>query len=414
MVRSTVPLAEKSYFTPVCLMFTMVFALTGPFIQFYSVYLTAAGLGPKEVGWALSLVSVAKIAATFIMSVFVDRYSKPHLFLFFAGIAGFLVMLCTQLLDISGTGLLISTVLFAFAWSLCVPLSESFATRACRLQPDLSYGRVRMFGSAAFIVSGMMCGYLIDRFGTSVYLPLLAVMSLLASFSAFILPDFYGTERKKLQLDSSVGVKPLLKDKLFMAIIIGAGIAHCGHASVIQIAPVQWTKLGYSGEAVSAFIGVGVIAEIILFWNHKKLKSVFTPARFFLLAGVAATIRWLGMATDPHSALMICLLQSLHAFTFGALHLGLIGFFHERLRGDTHGAAQLLYGAFIWGVIMTPAAAAVGYITEYYGANAAYFASAGAAVVGTVILLAAPYVFEINRKLQNRNRAVINPGLQKT
>lgn len=381
-------------------MFTAVFALTGPFLQFYTMYLAEAGLSGGEIGYAMGSVSAAKILSAVIISFFADKSRKPNMFLFFAGLWAAVTLFMTYFFALRGNMLILTTFLFAAAWSLCTPLAEGFAMRACRLQPDLSYGRTRLFGSASFIISGLVAAEMISRFGLlGSYLPYLIFAALCAAFSAFILPDFYKFERASIVSSGGTGVRPLLKDPLFMAIMIGAGVAHAGHAALIQFAPIEWKKIGYSEQAVSLFMGAGVLAEIILFWFDKRLYTVLTPSNLFLLAGGAAFIRWCGMATEPQAWVTILALQSLHAFTFGALHLGVMGFIRQRLRGDSHGAAQLLYAAIMWGAAMIPANIAAGHLYDAYGSGV-YWAMAALATAGTVILILAPRLFDGGRTIK--------------
>jgi len=67
------------------------------------------------------------------------------------------------------------------------------------------------------------------------------------------------------------------------------------------------------------------VAEIALFAYSGRLPAWLGPTVLLTAGGLGATLRWAVMALDPPVALLP-LLQCLHALSFGATHLGAIGF----------------------------------------------------------------------------------------
>jgi MFS family permease len=68
--------------------------------------------------------------------------------------------------------------------------------------------------------------------------------------------------------------------------------------------------------------------------------------------------------------------------------LGCVRYFKENLPDGTLGAAQLIYGAVMWGVVMIPAAIIGGYLYEIYNLNA-YWAMVVLVIIGLIIMLLA-------------------------
>lgn len=364
-----------SFFWVISLLFTVVFCVTGPFVQFFPLFLSNNGLGAPQIALAMSLLAFSKICATVIVAFFIDRSPKPHLYLAFT--AGFtsLIWFCIAFFDITGSALIPITLLFAFTWSASVPLSEGFSVRACRLSPDLDYGKMRLFGSASFIISGLICGSLIDYFGHNAFAIYIVCACISVATLALNMPNFYDLERRQsiaLPTTNLDVMKSLLLNKNYLYIVLGAGIMHASHAILFQSAAVEWSKTGYGGDMIALFFAIGVIAEIILFYFGSTLECNFTPIGFFIISAIASLIRWIGMALEPNLAGNL-FLQSLHGLTFGALHLGCIRYFKDNLSDGTLGAAQLIYGAVMWGVVMIPASIISGYLYEVYAVQA-YFA----------------------------------------
>jgi PPP family 3-phenylpropionic acid transporter len=76
---------------------------------------------------------------------------------------------------------------------------------------------------------------------------------------------------------------------------------------------------------------------------------MIAPERLILIGGIAGLIRWTIFAgTDWLPALIV--LQVLHAFTFGAAHLGAIQFMSRAVPPQLSATAQSVYVAAVTGI----------------------------------------------------------------
>jgi PPP family 3-phenylpropionic acid transporter len=291
------------------------------------------------------------------------------------------------------------TLAYSLFWSSAVPLCEGFSVRACRLKSDIDYGRMRLFGSATFVISGFACGFLIEHFGADIFPYYIIFWCMVAIAWSFFMPNIYQLERQNnLELPSAnlEVIKSLLFNKDFLFVIFGAGVMHSGHALLFQAGAIDWIAAGFKELHISLFFAIGVLAEILIFRFSTNLEKNISTAGFFIIAGIASFIRWFGMAQNPSFELII-ILQVLHGFTFGILHLGCIRYFKTHLRSGTLGAAQLIYGGVLWGAAMIPATFIAGYFHEQYGLKA-YYVMALLAILGTGIIFMANNLFEKNNK----------------
>lgn len=362
--------------------------MIGPFVQFFPLFLSHKGFGASHIALAMSCLAISKIISSVIIAFFIDRSPKPHFYLALAAAFYGVIWSIILIFDIKDTYLMQLIFLSSLAGATLLPLSEGFSVRACRLQPDLDYGRMRLFGSSAFVISGFVCGVLIDSFGLDIFPIYILVGTVLIALLALKMPNFYDLERKShiaLPTTNFDVVKKLITNKNFLLIVFGASIMHAGHALMLQSGAVDWQKTGYSGGTISLFFAIGVVAEIILFYFGSILEKKLTITGFFIIAAIASTIRWTGMAFEPNFIAMI-ILQSLHGLTFGALHLGCIRYFKENLPDGTLGAAQLIYGSVMWGIVMIPITIMCGYLHETY-ASKAYLGMVLLVFIGLGIIL---------------------------
>jgi membrane protease YdiL (CAAX protease family) len=75
-----------------------------------------------------------------------------------------------------------------------------------------------------------------------------------------------------------------------------------------------------------------------------------------------------------------------------------VRYFKENLPDGTLGAAQLIYGAVMWGFVMIPATKIGGYLYEIYNLRA-YFAMVILVFVGLAIMLCAKNKYHSNFKM---------------
>ncbi len=83
---------------------------------------------------------------------------------------------------------------------------------------------------------------------------------------------------------------------------------------------------------------ISVLAEVLLFAFARKVLKRVSPVHLLLAGGLAAIVRWVSMSFDPPLAALVGL-QVLHAFTFGATHLGAMHFIADAVpaAGGRHG-----------------------------------------------------------------------------
>jgi PPP family 3-phenylpropionic acid transporter len=155
------------------------------------------------------------------------------------------------------------------------------------------------------------------------------------------------------------------------------------HAVYYAFGTLHWQAAGYSDDVIGALWAEGVVAEIVLFAFGGPLVRRLGPARLLALGGMAGTVRWLVLGlTDALPALVS--VQALHAFTFGAAHLGAIHFIARAMPPALSATAQSLYSAVVMGLGTGLMLVASGPLYAAL-AGAAYLAMAAAALVGAAL-----------------------------
>ncbi len=177
----------------------------------------------------------------------------------------------------------------------------------------------------------------------------------------------------------------LLRQPVFLLFLVAGGLGHASHAVLYGFATLHWRGVGYSDVVVGLLWAEGVAAEIVLFWLGNRLLRRFGAANLLVLGAGAGVIRWAAMGLSD--ALWLAFLtQSLHAFTFGAAHLGAMHFIARAAPQEMSATAQSLHGAVGAGIALGLVMALAGGLYDTYAAGA-YFFMAGIALAGMAAAL---------------------------
>ena len=357
-----------------------IFAMIGVMMPFWPLWLKSRGLTAEELGLVMALGIAIKTLANPLVAGIADRRGERKRIiavLCFAAISVFALFHWTQ----GFWPILAITLMFHAIWSPNMPLMESLVMQTAKSEP-IDYGRVRVWGSLTFIVGAWAMGqYLEDGTIDMVQWTVLALVGVTFA-AALLLPDFRIAP-------STGGRRPILEvatDRTFLAFIAATALIQASHAVYYTFGTIHWLSAGHSEAAIGWLWAEGVIAEVILFiWGDKLVKR-FGAARLIALGGLAGLLRWAFTGyTDAFAALLV--LQVLHAFTFGATHLGAVHFIARRMAPEVSATAQSLYAAVVMGLALGLAAWMSGKMYAEW-AGQAYYAMALMAGLGALIAYA--------------------------
>jgi MFS transporter, PPP family, 3-phenylpropionic acid transporter len=204
-----------------------------------------------------------------------------------------------------------------------IPLGDHLALSAARARRKLAFGRMRLWGSVAFLAMSAASGPMVATFGIDVIPYALALSCVLAAAVAGIAPDLATAPESAAQ--TCPAAQPPGAEKVLWAALIGSGLINASHSALYAFGTLYWRSLAIPDSVIGLFWAVGVAAEIILMFTlGRAAEAGLRRALTFLLAsGCAAMLRFAIMpaATSPE---LVLLLQLSHAVTFGAQLLGVM------------------------------------------------------------------------------------------
>jgi PPP family 3-phenylpropionic acid transporter len=328
----------------------------------------AQGLSVEALGLVLAAGTWVRIAANPIAGHFADARAERRLpILVLTGISVFVFLAFSVAQGF--WQLLIVALVFGAVWSPVMSLHESL-TLLTVYEQKLDYGRIRLWGSLAFMAISILAGLLLkDRPESLIFAMLLAALALQWA-AAFLLPDTKppqltegglardpatGNEATGNAANSSSRGPPrgplsrLLGNKLFLLFLISVGASQASHGMIYAFGTLHWRAIGLGDNLIGILWAQGVVAEIVLFVFGQTLLRRVGAANLMLLGAAVGVVRW-GLTAFIENFWGLMAVQSLHAFTFGASHLGAVHFLIRAIRPQESASAQSLLAAASGGV----------------------------------------------------------------
>jgi MFS transporter, PPP family, 3-phenylpropionic acid transporter len=355
------------------------FILIGFVSAFWPLWLKDRGISETEIGIILASGVFAKVFVSPTIAHLADRRGERKGLMIVLAFCAATVFSVFQFAE-GFWSILVVTVLFFMAWSSILPLGESLTMLNAKAK-GLDYGRLRLWGSIGFIVATAGGGIILtNRSVDTVHWLILG--SAVAVFAiCWLLPN------TKVE-QSDQGKAPLLTmltNGRFVLFIAACALIQSTHAIYYGFGTIHWKNIGYNETVIGALWAEGVVAEIILFIYGTHLIARLGATRLILLGGLAAVVRWTVTGLSDDLSVLI-VVQLLHAFTFGATHLGAIHYISETVAPNRSATAQSLYAVAVSGVAMAMGMAASGKLYTLFSGGA-YLVMAGVGVAGVILAL---------------------------
>jgi MFS transporter, PPP family, 3-phenylpropionic acid transporter len=298
-------------------LYASLFFVFGIQLPFFPVWLKAKGLDAQMIGLVLAAPMLARVVAIPFATRTADRCDALRAALIASTAASVLGYLLVGLAE-GPLMILLAYSIASFAAVPQMPLADSYAIKGLAAR-GRTYGPVRLWGSAAFILGSFAAGYASEVIPARDLIWLIVAASVIAAFAALALAPIHSAP-------AAAPATPgrLLRDPVFIAVLVAASLIQSSHAVYYGFSALQWRADGLDGTAIAALWALGIAAEIVLFALQSRLPPFLQPPVLLMVGALGATLRWTAMALDPPAASLPAL-QLLHAASFGATHLGTLG-----------------------------------------------------------------------------------------
>lgn len=354
-----------------------MFLVIGIMMPFWPVWLEAKGLSPSEIGLIIAAGSVVRVFVGPFTARIADRTGERKRPMVALSILGLIVFMPFALVD-DFWAILLLQALFARMFGPTMPLSESLTMIGAK-RYGLDYGRIRLWGSITFIIGASGVGFFLKGADPGLIWTSIAIAFGLFALTTLTIPDYRAAPGKP----DSTPIRQVLRDRTFVIFICATLCIQGSHGLMYTFGSLNWIRAGFDKGTIGLLWAEGVVAEVILFVFAAGVVRKIGPARLIALGGLAATVRWFAMGVTEDLWITV-VLQLLHAFTFGATHLGAVYFISDRMPDEVSATAQTLYALMVSGLGIGLTSYLSGHLYEAYQAQA-FFAMSVMGFIGMVL-----------------------------
>ncbi|QCR35279.1 3-phenylpropionate MFS transporter [Nissabacter sp. SGAir0207] len=307
-----------SYFT--------YFFCYGIFLPFFATWLKGEGLDAESIGLLLGAGMVARFSGTLLLA---PAVKDPSRLVAALRLMAFLALVgCTAFwFGNHWAWLLMVMAGFNLFFGPLVPMSDALAATWQR-QIGLDYGRVRVWGSLAFVIGSAFIGKMIAVYGHPAILVALtaglAAMLVGMLLRPAVMP--HGATRGE---SGAIPWRELLGQPAVRRFLLCVTLMQGAHAAYYSFSALYWQEAGYSAAVVGYLWSLGVVAEVVIFTFSQKLFKRWSARQLLLLSACCGVVRWLLMGAFIDLPWLL-VMQILHCGSFTVCHLAAMRFISAR------------------------------------------------------------------------------------
>jgi PPP family 3-phenylpropionic acid transporter len=147
-----------------------------------------------------------------------------------------------------------------------------------------------------------------------------------------------------------------------------------------------WAEQGIAANVIGLLIGLGAVAETVMFFAFRRFAARFAARDLILIAALVSVLRWVAMSFAPGVPVLVGL-QLLHSVTYALGFLACTNFIADSTSEDIAAEAQSFLVVLEQGLAIF-ALLGFGWLAGMWGAGS-YLGSAALALIGGVLVWAA-------------------------
>ena len=355
------------------------FAAIGASFPYFGVFYQERGLDLGQIGLMTALGAAAGLVAAPVWGAMADRFAGSP---FVISVAATVTAVgAVGLVLVDGIGpMIVALAILSVALAGIAPILDARALETVGSDRN-RYGRIRAWGSAAFIVTVFVTGAVIERAGApSMFVIYVAALLALAVVS---IPLRGGRSSVTLPRLSGIGV--VLRHRPIARLLPAVLLVWSAATSINWYFSIHLLTLGAPGELVGSAWAIGALVEIPILSAYPWLAARVGWSRLFLFGAAAFALRVivLAMVTDPVAAAAT---MALHGVAFALVLVGGVTYVSRHAPEATAATAQGILSATVVSVAMIIGPGVGSWVAENFGVPALFGVGIAASVAGVPAL----------------------------
>lgn len=303
---------------------------------FAGIWLSTRGLDEQQIGLIYAAPIMVLLVISLTLGRIADRASDWRQVIVIGAIAS----------GIFPLGLFFVTGFWGilFFWTLAVvaqwgvtPVTDAAALRMARRRGS-DFGTFRAWGTVSYLLVILVAGYLLNRFGPELFLPLFVGLCLARSLASLGLPKLRSNEETPAPGGGATHLLHVMKP-WFILPLIGWSLVYSTHLTLNAFLGLLLKQQGYPAHIIGLLIALSATAEAVLFFVFKRFAFRFPARLLILISCVVSVVRWVAMSFAPGLEFLIPL-QLLHSVTYALGFLACVNFIANWTSEDIAAEAQ--------------------------------------------------------------------------
>ena len=350
--------------------------IIGPYLPLYFQW---RGLTAFEVGVLIALGQAMRVVGPNLWGYLADHAARRTPILRTTAIA--LLLTFALLLVPGGFTYVFAVMLLVNLFQTAqMPIAEALASASMRGRTDAAtrYGRLRVWGSTAFVVVVLVAGPLFDRFGIGISLWLALALAAILVGVSWQVPEGRPVEHA----NDGVSVRGRLREPRVRWFLLSAGLMIFAHGALYAYLSIYLAQLGYSKTAIGVFWVLSVLLEIAFFATQGRWFRRFGLYPLLVASFLVAAVRFMLIAQFASVWWVLAFAQILHAMTFAVHHSASVLTIQRWFPGHAAARGQAVYISAAWGIGGTLGSLMAAYLWTLAGPRWAFSAGGIAALLG--------------------------------
>lgn len=305
-------------------------------MPYLGLYLLERGLSAYDVGLAVGLLSVTRIFAPYLWGWFADRYGgRMKIVRLSLGVA----LLCFAALALAPATLQIQLIIVYGLLVYGTMGQFEVVTFTHLAAASHRYSAIRVWGSIGFIVVVAWLGPYFDRNSVRSLPWWIAGMYLCGWLLSWRIP-----EPPRLAASAAgTGVWTILRRRPVYGLLLACLLAQLSFGVYYGFFSIYLEAHGYRRGVIGMLWGLGVVAEVCVFWWMPRVLPKLSLPMLFLWAMASMALRWLLTMLCVDWPPALAAVQLLHGSSFGLYHLSAVSLIQKMFPSQLQGRGQAAY-----------------------------------------------------------------------
>lgn len=355
----------------------------GLIVPFLSVFLGQKGFSSLEIGEIIAIFTATKIIGPSFWASFADQSGK-QLFVIRLGSLLTIISFCLLFYFESYWPISFSLALFGLFWTSILPQLEAMTSASIKGSAKI-YARIRLWGSIGFIVVAIIAGEVLSRYQENAFIWIGLILLTGMSLTSLLLKQPRIFQQKSV-IQTSIKKKILHKN--FICFFTAGMLLQISFGPFYNFFAFYLNDLNYPSYAVGSLLGLGVLAEVVLFIYIGFFTKRFSVKKLLVISLAITALRWFLMGALGDVVIVMILTQLIHAFSYGVFHSSAMQFLKEHFTKKQQNRGQALYVGGVFGIGGALGAYVAGFAwLDGAGAVQSYYLAGSLALLATFIAM---------------------------